>query len=645
MSYFSFFFVWTLLITTTDKIYAQSDTNEHEKPNIVFIMVDDLNDWVHYLEEYSNSETPNIDQLAHDGISFQNAYANISICNPSRVSIMTGIHPQVSLIRRNGQYPYREILPNAISLNQHLKIGGYKITGYGKIYHKYDSNNEYWDEFESLNTRPKPSIRPGSGISDLPSLDWGSVNTEENNWGDVQIANKATQFLNEYSSEEPFFLALGFRLPHEPWYIPESYWNEFDEEIDYRSKSDDSDLMDLNLNGVYSNFGQVHEEILTNNKWNEASFAYMKSFEFIDNQIGRVLSTLSSKNFKDNTVVILTSDHGFMLGEKEHWHKNVLWKDALRVPLIIYDPRMEVQGKSISTPVSLLDLYPTIQSIAKLEPNPYLHGENLYDHILTDSATEKGVYSVHQSGHKSYITEDFHLIKYNKSEVGELYDIENDKNEWFNLYENAEYKDIVVSLTDSMLSTESRLSEFGVPYNITSIDFNEEVKRISWDIQDEKNVHFRIKIHINNQLYIETIVLDNSYDIPFNLSKGEEISIMVRVESPTSSGNWLEKTQSILSSNERENGDIIVNSITLSNAFPNPFNSTTNISYEIRGEGIFKLDVYDINGRFVRNIVNDYKSSGKYDFRFNADNLPTGIYFLRGRIKNEIVFKKISLIK
>ncbi|GAB5408377.1 MAG: hypothetical protein BalsKO_07420 [Balneolaceae bacterium] len=642
MRYYSSSLIWVLLLAISDRGYGQTEPSKPEKTNIVFIMVDDLNDWVHYLDEYSFSKTPNIDQLAEKGVSFRNAYANVAICNPSRVSILTGIHPEISRIRRNGQYPYREILPNAISLNQHLKMGGYKIAGYGKIYHKSDSDNEYWDEFESLNVRPKPFTLPGSGINDLASLDWGKVDKDENLWGDVEIATKAMQFLNEYSSEDPFFLAVGFRLPHEPWYTPETYWNDYDEEIDYRPEFYGSDLSDLNIDFLDDN-AQTHSKIMDNSKWNEAAFAYSKSFEFIDNQIGRIISTLASKDFKSNTVVILTSDHGFMLGEKERWHKNVLWRDALRVPLIIYDPKLEEQGRSIFEPVSLIDIYPTIQSIAKLKYNPYLHGENLYNHILTDSFSGKGVFSVHQSGHESFITENYHLIKYSKSEAGELYNLKDDKDEWFNLYNDINYKDIVESLEDSILSYKNNLSEFGQTYDVTEIEFDEEIKRISWKKQESENVHFRIKVYINDQLSINDIVFDNFYDVSFNLFKDDRILVMIRVETPSTSGNWIEKDYSILTSTESE--EEVQSTLEINNIYPNPFNSATIINYEISVAGIVKLDMFDINGRLVRNLVDEYKNFGSYTFRLNAGDLPSGIYYLRGRNENKMVFKKMSLIK
>ena len=323
-------------------------------PNILFIAVDDLNDWVGHLGGHPQARTPNIDRLARRGVSFTRAYAPAPLCNPSRVSLLTGVLPSNSGVYGNAEQ-LREKLPDAVTLMQHLKTHGYSTQGGGKIFHSRSRAGDpsSWDDY---NTPPRPSGKRHigarqEGVPESAWAPWGPLEVDDAEMFDVQVVDWTIAELKK-SHDKPFFLACGFTKPHLPWYVPKKYFDMHPLERIKLPETLDSDRDDLPAFGrklaaeVYtvstsSNFsphGEDHLMVLKHNQWKRAVQSYLATISFADAHVGRLLDALDASEHADNTIVVLWGDHGWHLGQKQHWRKHTLWEVAARTTLIISSP-------------------------------------------------------------------------------------------------------------------------------------------------------------------------------------------------------------------------------------------------------------------------------------------------------------------
>jgi len=352
--------------------------------NILFIAVDDLRNWVNYGGDYAGTvHTPNIDALAAVSTRYLNAYATVPQCVGSRTSVMMGLSPATHHITRPlwGVEPeYTAIYNNAaiVSLPQVLSQNGYYTASTGKIF-----NNSLPSRWDEAGPAPVPAYNPFDPGPDGTYLN-PLVLPESEEHPDQAIANWAVNFINSYSNTEPFFLAVGFNLPHIPWVAPQWAYDLYPLEDVVVPTAIANDLADepaLARALVTGTSGPTQYDLIeTAGKAAVYTRAYLASISHTDAMIGQLLAALASSAFASNTDIIFWSDNGFHLREKFHWGKNTLWDQSAKVPLLVSSPgNTHYPVGDITAPVSLLDLAPTVLDLAGIAPYPQFEGAPLHD--------------------------------------------------------------------------------------------------------------------------------------------------------------------------------------------------------------------------------------------------------------------------
>jgi len=416
--------------------------------NVLFIAVDDLNDWVGCLAGHPQTRTPNLDRLAARGVLFTNAYCAAPACNPSRAALMTGIRPASSGVYHNSQ-PWRSspVLKNAVTLPQHFRNHGYQTMGSGKIYHDAFPDPVSWDYFWPALDRQKPAdpLPPNQPINGLPNpghFDWGPLASGKQEMGDWQVSDWVIAELKK-SHDKPFFLACGFFRPHLPWYVPQEYFDRFplQDVLLPETKSDDLDDIPEAGRKIAHAEGD-HARVIRYDQWRQAVRGYLASINFMDECLGRVLNALDHSAYCDNTAIVLWSDHGWHLGEKLHWRKFALWEEATHNVLLFSIPGLTKADGRCSTPVSLLDIYPTLLNVCGLTARPELHGQSLVPLLQDPNTTrEQPALTTHGRNNHSLRSSRWRYIRY-KDGSEELYDHDRDDLEWCNLAMDPQYADV-----------------------------------------------------------------------------------------------------------------------------------------------------------------------------------------------------------
>lgn len=422
--------------------------NQNTRPNILFLIVDDLNDWTGYLKGHPQAKTPNMDRLAERSVSFVNAHASSPLCGPSRTSMLSGLYPH-----RSGVYGHihdrnleklkamkgRQFLP------QFFKSNGYKTLAVGKVFHNTDGGkqfDEYGGIFERMGPKPSKRLRydPSEFGKGKTQTDWGAYPEDSSDMPDYKIAQWSVAQLQKKHAR-PFFMTVGFLRPHVPWHVPAEWFKPFppDQIKLPPMKGDDlADVPDMALK-VHSVPGMPPWEWMEKeNRMHEAAAAYLACVHFVDAQVGKVLDALEASSYADNTIVVFTSDHGYHLGEKQRWAKHSLWERSLRVPLLIHLP--EEKSNKVKDPVGLIDLYPTLADLCGLKIPDGLDGKSLKPLLVMDSDEEgnhdlkwrQSVMSIYGRGNISLRSRRYHYIRYIDGSE-ELYDMDVDPNEWNNL--------------------------------------------------------------------------------------------------------------------------------------------------------------------------------------------------------------------
>lgn len=402
------------------------------KPNVLFIAVDDLNDWIGVYGKRADVKTPNIDRLAQRGVLFTRAYCAAPACNPSRAALLSGRRPSTSGVYHNDQ-PWRPAMPDVVTLPEYFRKNGYRVEGGGKIFHGGFADDRAWDHYEKAGTFPKPEKVPHNGIPNTAHFDWGPVDCGDEAMGDYKVAAWAEKFLG-VKREQPFFLAVGFYRPHLPFYAPKKYFDLYPLESIQLPKTLDSDLDDVPTAGVRMAKPQGdHSKVVAAGQWKQAVQAYLACITFTDTMIGKVLDALDKSDQAENTIIVLWSDHGWHLGEKQHWRKFALWEKASRVSLTITAPGVTKPDQRCERPVTLTDLYPTLVQLCGLPAKNDLDGVSLVP-LLTNpkAAWERPALTTHGRNHHALRSERYRYIRYADGSE-ELYDHETDPLEWKNL--------------------------------------------------------------------------------------------------------------------------------------------------------------------------------------------------------------------
>ena len=398
-----------------------------QRPNILFIAIDDLRPELGcYGSDMAIS--PNIDALAANGLLFNNAYCQEAICSPSRASLMTGARPESIQVIENFTY-FREQNPDIITLPQHFWANGYETVYTGKIYH----NKEFGDGKLSWSRKPVEIDNPKgnfgfklpenqkmqkenaaamvakygenalrNGLGKGPAYEFADFSDNEYEDGhNTDLAIATMKDMLEKNPDKPFFLGLGMKKPHLDWVAPKKYWDLYDQEKIKLAEHEEAPKDGATM-GLHASFelraradipkkGSIDKELAINLK-----HAYLACVSYVDAQIGRMLSALDEAGVRDNTIIILWSDHGWHLGDMGIWGKATNYEIATRVPLIISTPNMSaaIRGKKTNALVELVDMYPTLCDLAGVSLPAHLEGQS-FAPLLSDPGRDwkKAVFS------------------------------------------------------------------------------------------------------------------------------------------------------------------------------------------------------------------------------------------------------------
>ncbi len=439
-----------LLIGILISLSACGDLSEKqpEKPNVLFIICDDLNDYVEGMEGHPQAVTPNIARLASEGISFTNAHSNHPVCAPCRASLFTGIYPHTSGLYSFEQWFLNPTLKDCKTMMELFRENGYRVLGTGKILHHHvpdvwdeygiqrnhgpwpfngtkDRPNPPWDGLVAHSSIPLPfgnnpyrSFAPLSDVPDIPAGEktpgykgwwdgFGPFNYEDESKRDLMPDEKNVawfetklRYLEKDDNEKPFFMAVGFNRPHTPLYAPEKYFDLFPLEDIILPPHMENDLDDCAwglVNGNAYPKGNYKRLIETYRSRDiglkQYLRAYMACVTFVDDQLGKVLNALENSAFAENTIVIFTSDHGYHLGEKDQLFKHTLWEESTRIPFMFKVPGMTRPGTTCDHPVSLIDIYTTLVDLCNLggsnmkdEEGAPLDGYSLHSFLINPAA-------------------------------------------------------------------------------------------------------------------------------------------------------------------------------------------------------------------------------------------------------------------
>jgi len=438
---------------------AKTAGEQARKPNVLFIAIDDLNDWTGVLKGNPQAKTPHMDKLASRGMVFTNAHCAAPACGPSRAAIMSGIRPSTSgnYVNRNS-LTKNPILNNSVLLPEFFQQNGYYTAGAGKLFHgahyKIELRGRGFDEYYPSKTQDRPSTKykfskpgfPQSGVKISRQADWGPFHPEVTleDTGDGKVANWAERKLLGGELKEPFFLGTGIFKPHLPNYTLQEYFDKFPlEDIKLPEGYKEDDLDDVS--GVCLTMGHPgwFKKIVDAGQWKSAIQAYLACTAMVDDLIGRIVGALEKSKYADNTIIVLWSDHGWQLGEKERWTKFALWERATRVNLVWVVPDVTKPGSICDKPVNLLDIYPTLASLTGCKPpERQLEGNDLTV-LMEDPEASWDETTLTAYGYKNYSirSERYRYIVYADG-TEELYDHEKDKWEWHNLANKPEYAEV-----------------------------------------------------------------------------------------------------------------------------------------------------------------------------------------------------------
>lgn len=415
-----------------------------DRPNILFIAIDDLNHWVGHLGRHPQARTPNIDRLAASGVSFTRAYCAAPACNPSRTALLSGRRPSSTGVYDNGD-DWRPLVDEEILLNTRLAAGGYRTSGAGKIYHGGPGGR--WDEFAARGhdggklTRHASARDGGVGGIRFAPLACDDADMPDHRTVDFCVARMAER------SDRPFFIACGLVKPHMDFSVPKKWFDMFPLDSIQLPPWREDDLDDVPPAGVRMAGPQGdHAAILASGRWKEAVQAYLATCAFCDHEVGRLLDGLEAAGHADDTVVVLWSDHGWSLGEKSHWRKFALWEEPTRTVMVWRVPQLTPAGRTCGRTVDSLSVYPTLMELAGLPPPAHLEGPGIVALLRDpDAPWDRPALTTHGRGNHAMRSERWRYIRYADGSE-ELYDERSDPLEHTNLAARGEHAAVKVEL-------------------------------------------------------------------------------------------------------------------------------------------------------------------------------------------------------
>ncbi len=420
-----------------------------QRPNVLFIAIDDLNDWVHHLGGHPQGVTPNIDRLAARGVTFARAHCAAPLCNPSRAALMSGLRPSTTGVYNNGT-DWRKFITDTPTLAMHLKQNGYYVAGAGKIYHDSFRRDSDWTEYlnnKKHDPQPKGTDRGVGGIAFAP------LDAADSDMQDYETVSWTIDQLNTHH-DKPFFLACGLHKPHMPWNVPRKYYDMFPLDKIILPKVLETDLDDIPAAGVKIARPQGdHREILESGRWKDAVQGYLAAIVFADTMVGRLIDALDKSPNKDNTIVVLWGDHGWHLGEKQHWRKFTLWEEATRAPLVFVAPGVTHPNSVCNRTVDFMGIYPTLCDLCGLSTPSHVQGTSFKTLLANPEAPwDRPALTTYMFNNHAVRSEHWRYIRYNDGSE-ELYDEDKDPMEWTNVAARPELAAVKAELARSMPRT------------------------------------------------------------------------------------------------------------------------------------------------------------------------------------------------
>ena len=432
-------------------ILCGSAATAADKPNVLFIAVDDLNHWVSHFGRNKQAKTPNLDRLAKLGVTFTNAHCAAPACNPSRAALLSGKRPSSTGVYTNSD-PYLGIIKPDDSLVMQFKNAGYETLGMGKLWHSGLGFAEQWTATGGKERGDDPGDAKVIDRS-IGGIRFGIIEGGDDAVSDTHIANYGIAQLSK-KHDRPLFLTLGFHKPHMPWNVPQKYFDMHPLAEIELPPTKEGDLADVPPAGLkMAKASGDHAAVVKSGRWKEAVQAYLAAVSYLDAQVGRVLDALEASPHRDNTIICLWGDHGWHLGEKEHWRKFALWEEATRAPLIWVAPGAAKAGGVCHAPVDFMSIYPTLCGLAGIEKPAWVTGHDLRP-LLKDPDAEwpHAALTTHGRLNHAVRTDRWRYIRYEDGSE-ELYDHSTDPYEWINLAAKPEHSELKAKLAEHFPTT------------------------------------------------------------------------------------------------------------------------------------------------------------------------------------------------
>ncbi len=605
--------------------------------NVLFIVVDDLRP---LLGCYGHSEmhTPNIDRFAERGTLFRRAYCQYPLCNPSRVSMITGLRPETTGVFDNSTN-FRDILPNVITLPQHFKEHGYHTQAVGRVLHIHELQNNplawsarswgpTWIPFDKTST---------------PS--WEAVDTADHELRDGQTADKVGEVLEVLAAlpNNPFFLAVGFYKPHLPYKAPQKYFDL------YNSVTFNIHTNAITPQGVpplartYWDEIRGYQDLLaeaprvSDEKILELTRAYAASISYTDALVGRVLEQLDALSLSKNTVIVLAGDHGYHLGEHGTWGKNTLFERSVHSPLIISVPGQ--QPNQTSALVELVDIYPTLCDACELPIPSALEGLSLMPVIEQPThpwktATFSEIKRRNIYGY-SIRTEQYRYTEWDPDGTRgrELYDYDTDPNETVNIANLPENAELITQLSEQLhAGWQAALPEMQeqvpipqtLPWDINNdgiVDIQDLIL-VSSNFGGEAPKHLKVDVNGDGHVDIVDLLLVAAHFGESSNSSAPSTSTSLLSEHTALVNEWLTEArladdgsdvfqQGIAALEHLIHTTAPTETVLLPN-YPNPFNPETWIPYDLAEDADVHIDIYNLKGESVRQLSRGFQTAGTY---------------------------------
>ena len=436
-----------------------------ERSNVLFIAIDDLNDWIGCFGGNPQVQTPHLDRFnASGGMVMFDAHSSSTVCGPSRSSLLTGKYPHTTGVYGNkNNLRKAEKTKDLLTLPQYFSAHGYHTLSRGKIFHKHSPGNKknrdsldhgQWAFDEWVHERggvapegkqfPLNGLPPSKGDRSYHSIgfDWApTVGNDETLMKDYMTATWAVEQFQTRVFDKPFFMAVGFSKPHLPWYVPQKYFDMYPLDEIVLPKTIPDDLDDIvNKYGKPVKPHGTWRRVERAGQHKQAVQAYLATITFVDECIGVLLDGLASSPYAENTIVMLWGDHGWHLGEKQKYGKTQLWQESCRVPLMVKVPGITPKRKRCVGVVNLIDMYPTLLELCGLPENSENEGRSFAELIHNPDMkwNSPTLTDYNYGGHRIYDGR-YSYIVFTEQGTEELYDHQTDPMEWNNLAQEEEY--------------------------------------------------------------------------------------------------------------------------------------------------------------------------------------------------------------